>query len=114
MDITFGMFLDGAQWSKKSASWGDIICGVSTFLALDGAFSINTLQATGESFLCNKKLFTGLTSMICRIPPPTTPKNTLLPAPDSSTFTARPSKPPPAKRCSKPSSTSPIWAGAMK
>ena len=34
MNITFGMFLDGAQWSKKSASLGEIICGPGAFLAL--------------------------------------------------------------------------------
>ena len=34
MDITFGMFLDGAQWSKKSAALGEIICGPSSLLAL--------------------------------------------------------------------------------
>ena len=83
MKTTFAMFLAGALWAKKSASWGDVICGVSTFLALDGAFSINTLQAIGESFLCSKKLFTGLTSVICGIPPPTMPKTTPPPAPDS-------------------------------
>ena len=114
MKTTLGMFLDGALWAKKSASWGYIICGVSTFPALDGAFSTDMLQATGESFLCNKKLFTGLTPMICGIPPLTMLKNTPPHAPDSSTFTARPSKPPPAKRCSKPSSICPISADAMK
>lgn len=34
MNITFGMFLDGAQWSDKSASLGEIICGPGAFLAL--------------------------------------------------------------------------------
>ena len=34
MNITFGMFLDGAQWSEKSASLGEIICGPGAFLAL--------------------------------------------------------------------------------
>lgn len=34
MNITFGMFLDGAQWSVKSASLGEIICGPGAFLAL--------------------------------------------------------------------------------
>ena len=34
MDITFGLFLDGAQWSKKSAALGEIICGPSSLLAL--------------------------------------------------------------------------------
>ena len=34
MNITFGMFLDGAQWSVKSASLGEIICGPSSLLAL--------------------------------------------------------------------------------
>ena len=34
MDITFGMFLDGADWSDKSASLGEIVCGPSGFLAL--------------------------------------------------------------------------------
>lgn len=33
MNITFGMFLDGAQWSVKSASLGEIICGPGAFLA---------------------------------------------------------------------------------
>ena len=83
MKTALGMFLDGALWAKKSASWGYIICGVSTFPALDGAFSTDMLQATGESFLCNKKLFTGLTPMICGIPPLTMLKNTRQAAPDS-------------------------------
>jgi hypothetical protein len=34
MNITFGMFLDGAQWSKKKASLGEIVCGPASFLAL--------------------------------------------------------------------------------
>ncbi|MBE6390900.1 MAG: PD-(D/E)XK nuclease family protein [Lentisphaerae bacterium] len=34
MNITFGMFLDGTQWSEKSASLGEIICGPGAFLAL--------------------------------------------------------------------------------
>ena len=114
MKTTLGMFLDGALWAKKSASWGYIICGVSTFPALDGTFSTDMLQAIGECFLYNKKLFTGLTPMICGIPPPTMLKNTPLPAPDSSTFTAKPSKPPPAKKFCKPSSTSQIWECVSK
>ena len=34
MNITFGMFLDGTQWSKKKASLGEIVCGPASFLAL--------------------------------------------------------------------------------
>lgn len=34
MNITFGMFLDGAKWSEKSASLGEIVCGESGFLSL--------------------------------------------------------------------------------
>ena len=34
MKITFGMYLDGAQWSEKTASLGEIVCGPASFLAL--------------------------------------------------------------------------------
>lgn len=34
MKITFGMYLDGAQWSEKPASLGEIVCGPASFLAL--------------------------------------------------------------------------------
>ena len=32
MNITFGMFLDGANWSDKTASLGEITCGPGSFL----------------------------------------------------------------------------------
>lgn len=32
MNITFGMFLDGANWSGKPASLGEITCGPGSFL----------------------------------------------------------------------------------
>ena len=50
MRLTFGMFLDGADWSDKAASLGEIKMGPLQFLAwLEGRLGLDGVSVSGES-----------------------------------------------------------------
>ena len=47
MHITFGMFMDGAEWSSKTASLNEITCGPSGLLALlEGRLGLDGIHPT--------------------------------------------------------------------